>query len=293
MAEIDLSQLPPPDVVEPLDYEAIVAAMLADLRARDPDFSAIVESDPAFKIIQVCAYREMLLRNRVNHGARAVMLAYATGGDLDQVAALLGAERQAGESDERLRQRTQLALEGYTVAGSTGAYRFHALGADPRVQDVGVTSPNPGEVQVVVLGGDNPDGAADAALVAIVLAALSSDEVRPLTDTVSVVAVEILPYVVTAELTVEAGPDSAVVRAAAEAAVRARVAAAHRVGGTAYRSALTAALHVPGVVSVDLTAPAADVVATGLQAPWCTMGANMPYSAPDTHPLDGITVTVA
>ena len=292
MAEIDLSLLPPPDVVEALDYEAIVAAMLADLRARDPDYSAIVESDPAFKILEVCAYREFLLRARVNDAARAVMLAYAAGPDLDQIAALLGAARAEGESDVRLRARAQLAPESYTVAGPEAAYRFRTLEADPRVLDVGVDSPAPGEIRIVALGGDHPDGAAGAALVAVVDAALSARDVRPLTDDVTVLGAEILPYEIEAALAVEDGPDAGVVRAAAEEAVLARALAAHRVGATVHRSALFASLHVPGVVSVALAAPAADVVATALQAPWCTSGASAPYSAPATHPLDGVTVTI-
>ena len=71
---VDLSQLPPPDVVETLDFETILAEMLADLRARDAVFDALVESDPAYKILEAAAYRETLIRQRVNEAARAVML---------------------------------------------------------------------------------------------------------------------------------------------------------------------------------------------------------------------------
>lgn len=85
--KVDLSQLAPPNVVEALDFESIFAAMLADLRARDSTFTALVESDPAYKILEVAAYRELLIRQRVNDAAKAVMVAYATGADLDQIGA--------------------------------------------------------------------------------------------------------------------------------------------------------------------------------------------------------------
>ncbi len=39
---IDLSQLPAPDAVQAVDYETTLAAMLADLRARAPEFDALV-----------------------------------------------------------------------------------------------------------------------------------------------------------------------------------------------------------------------------------------------------------
>ena len=91
---IDLSQLPAPDVVETLDFENILAAMLEDLQGRDPVFNALVESDPVYKVLEVAAYRETLIRQRVNDAARAVMLAYAAGPDLDHIGARFNVKRK-------------------------------------------------------------------------------------------------------------------------------------------------------------------------------------------------------
>ena len=52
---IDLSRLPPPDVVEALDFEAILARLRADFLARYPDFTAFVESDPEIKLLETRA----------------------------------------------------------------------------------------------------------------------------------------------------------------------------------------------------------------------------------------------
>ncbi len=41
-----------------------------------------LESEPATKLLQENAYRELLLRQRINEAAQAVMVAYAMGGDL-------------------------------------------------------------------------------------------------------------------------------------------------------------------------------------------------------------------
>ena len=92
---IDLSSLPAPDVVEALDYETILDAMKQDLVARDPSFSALLESDPAMKVLEVAAYRELNLRQHINDSARAVMLAHATSADLDNLAANLNVQRLA------------------------------------------------------------------------------------------------------------------------------------------------------------------------------------------------------
>ncbi len=90
---VDLSRLIAPDVVEQLSYEAILAAKIAAMQALMPTFDATVESDPVVKLLQVFAYQELVLRQNFNDRARSVMLAYATGNDLDHLAALFGVTR--------------------------------------------------------------------------------------------------------------------------------------------------------------------------------------------------------
>jgi phage-related baseplate assembly protein len=281
---VDLSKLPAPDVVEQLDYEAILAAMVADLQARDPAFSALVESDPAYKILEVCAYRELVIRQRVNDGARAVMLAYAGGTDLDQLAANYNVARlliDAGdpdavppvpptyEDDTSLRRRVQLSFEGFSTAGPEGAYIFHALGADADVLDASVTSPTPGDVVVTILSRTG-NGAADSGLIAAVESVLSADDVRPLTDNVTVQSASIINYSVDAVLTLYPGPDSAVVLAAAQAALADYIDANHRLGRDITLSGLYAALHREGVQGVTLNSPASNVSIAANQAAYCT-----------------------
>jgi phage-related baseplate assembly protein len=279
---VDLSRLPAPAVIEALDYEAIYAAMLARVQQIVPGFDATVESDPAIAVLQVAAYREFLLRARVNDAARAVMPAFAVGADLDQLAALMGVARLqlaaadpvAGtpatfESDDDFRRRLVLAPEGYSVAGPEGAYIYHALSAASEVLDASATSPSAGEVVVTVLSRAE-QGVASAGLLATVLAYVSAETRRPLTDHVTVQAATIVPYQVTAIVRTFAGPDAAIVIAEAQTRLAAYVAESHRIGRDITRSAIFAALHVEGVQNVTLTSPAADIVVSRTQAPYCT-----------------------
>jgi phage-related baseplate assembly protein len=281
---VNLSQLPAPDAVEQIDFEVILAAMLADLRARDPVFDALVESDPAYKILEACAYREVLVRQRANDACRAVMLAFATGSDLDQVGANVNVARlvldegdpdavppvpPTLESDEDFRARIQLSFEAYTTAGSEGSYVFHALSADGDVKDASAVSPNPGEVVVYVLSRTG-DGEASPTLIGLVEDALNAEDVRPMTDQVTVESADIVNYAITAELTMYPGPDSNVVLAAAQDAVEAYVAGVARIGYNVTRSGILAALHRPGVQNVALSLPAADVSIDDGEAPHCT-----------------------
>lgn len=278
--QVNLGALPAPDVVEPLDYETIYAALLADLQTRMPEFDATVESDPAVKLLEVAAYLAMTLRARVNDGARAVLLAHATGADLDNLAALFSVGRQVIdpgdpdatppveaelETDTALRRRVQLALEAATAAGTVGRYLFYALGADPAVADAAVTSPAPGEVLITVLSSAG-DGTPDAPLLAAVDAVVQDDEVRQLCDTVTTAAPVITSYDVTATLYTAPGAASAVALATAEANLAAYTGQARRLGRDVPLSALYAALHVEGIARVELAAPAADLIVAATEA---------------------------
>jgi phage-related baseplate assembly protein len=279
---INLSGLPAPEIVEALDYEAVLAEMLSELRARDTAFSALVESDPAYKVLEVVAYREVLLRQRVNDAAKAVMVAYAVGTDLDNLGALFNVSRKEifpGDSDAMppispiyepdgdFRRRVQLAFEGLSTAGPAQSYIFHALSV-PGVADVAVRSVTPGTVDVAVMSQEG-NGTATANLLTDVEAVVASDKVRPLTDTVNVVGAVALHFSVVAQLQIFAGPDGEVVRRTAEASVRAYLSESHKLGSTVSLSGLYSALHVDGVQNAILLMPSANVVAGFGEVPHC------------------------
>lgn len=313
---VDLSRLPAPDVIEALDFETIYAQALSQFQTYFPDFSATVESDPVVLLLQLFAYRELILRQRVNDAARAVMPAFAVGPDLDNVAAIVGVERfildpgnpaqniaPTYETDDSLRRRMVLAPEGFSVAGPTGAYIFHALSASADVADAGADSPAPDDIRQIVMNvlaangaapalitamtdaldaatwpGDvtvtvlsrQGDGTAPAALLDTVSAAITADDVRPLTDHVTVVSAEIVPFAIEANITFLSGPDRAVVMTAAQARLDAHLAATLLLGRDVTRAGIIAALHPEGVQNIDLVSPVADIVLTRQQAGYCT-----------------------
>ena len=280
---IDLSTLPAPAVVDTISFETILAEMLADLRARDTAFTALVESDPAYKILEVAAYREMLVRAQVNDAAKSVMLAYATGADLDQLAALFGVTRKTlvaaipttfpptpavMEADSDLRFRVQLSLDGLSTAGPVGAYVFHALKV-ATIKDVAVESPTPGAVLVSVLSVNN-NGVPTTAELDAVRAELNNEDVRPLTDNVTVQAATIVTYAITATIYVNDGPDASVVLANCQAAAQAYATARFKIGADINLSGIYAALHQSGVEKVVLASPSANLDITSTQAGRCT-----------------------
>lgn len=260
---IDLGGLPAPNVIEALDYEAILADYKTLARERLatvlPDWNPDRESDPIVMVLESCAYRELVTRARVNDAARSGLLAFAAGGDLDHLAAFYGVARLANETDAAFRLRVQQHIIGWANAGGAAHYRYWALSADAGVADAAVDSPAPGLVRVAVLAG-TVDGTPSPATLEAVRAILARDDVRVLTDTVEVVPATIIPVAITAQVWLYPETPTAVFDQLAAGLTEA-LGRERGLGWDLTRSWLTARLHVAGVHRVELTAPAADVTA--------------------------------
>jgi phage-related baseplate assembly protein len=278
---IDLTAIEPPDVLETLDFEEIYQDLLEYFKSIYPDWSAALESDPVVKLIELAAYREVRFRARANDAARSVMLAFATGTTLEHLAALFGIKRltvrpadpdsgddELKEKDDDLRSRTQLAPQGYSVAGPEGAYRSHALNADGRVLSVSVTSPAPCEIVVTILSREG-DGTASDELVGIVTKALQAEDVRPLADKVTVRGAEIIRYRIRATLKFFSGPDRSVVLAESRKRVQQYADEMHRLDMEVTADGLYAAIRVPGVQKVILETPPDGIKVAKHQASFC------------------------
>lgn len=268
-SSVDLSRLAPPTIVEQLDYEQILARLVARVQAELPSFDATVDSDPAVKVLQIAAYEQMMLRADFNDRLQQRLVAYATGSTLDHIGAAIGVARLAGESDDALRARIVLAPEGFAAAGPELAYVKRALDASALVLDASATNPAPGEVLVTVLSAEG-DGTASDDLLDTVRAIVTDRAVRPLGDLVTVASAALVPFVVTARLWTFAGPDAALVLTSARAGLDAYLAASRRLGRDITLSGLYAALTVEGVQRVELAAPLASIICDATQAALCT-----------------------
>ncbi|MGM3189835.1 baseplate assembly protein [Dickeya dadantii subsp. dieffenbachiae] len=287
MATVDLSQLPQPQIIEVLDFEVLLQEVKAVMIAAFPTAqqasvtaALALESEPLTVIAQVIAYREMMLRQRINEGAEACLLSYAVSSDLDNLAANLNTQRltitkatdtadAVMESDSALRLRAQAAFEGLSVAGPTGAYEYFAKSASGKVADAKAISPSPAVVVVSVLSTEG-DGSASADLLATIDAALSADDKRPVGDRLTVQSAEIVRYTITAVLYRYPGPESEPIQQAAQQALTSWLNTQGRIGRDVARSAIMAALHVQGVQRVELLEPAQDIVIGDTQAAYCT-----------------------
>ncbi len=258
---IELQNLPAPRVVEELSYEEILAAAKKDFAERmRPHLPAIddilaLESDPVVMLLESHAYRELLIRARINDAARAHLLAFASGSDLDQLAALFGVERMTGEADERLRERLQRRIAALGAQGTAEHYEYHAMSASQLVRTARASQGEPGTVLLMLWVTDQAQAETARAAVATAIAAPG---------------VCILGVPITVQVAVPRAIDitARIVRTRNAPAdllqqLRDRLAAAVAgidvLAGSVARSYITTVLHVTGVHAVeypDATAPA-------------------------------------
>lgn len=285
MSTVDLSTLPVPEVLEPLDFEEIYAEQLETFRAFMGDnWSAPIESDPVVKLLELGAYRRVQERARVNDAAKALLLAYAQGGDLDQLAANVNVNRlviqaedlttfpptpKVMESHDALRERAQAAFEGLTTAGPRNSYILHARSASALVGDATAESPTPAVV-VVTVQHLNGDGTADQALLKQVEAYLSQDNILPVADRIHVQGAQVINYRIDAILHMEGtGSENERLLFEAERRLKAWINPRRRLGVEVARSGIDAQLHLSGVRRVDLPGWQ-DIRPTKAQSAYCT-----------------------
>lgn len=268
MSTVDLSALPAPPVLEELDFEQAYAEELAAFRLYMGDnWSAELESDPVVKLLELGVYRRIQNRARVNDAAKALLLAYAIDGDLDQLAGNVRLKRlviqeenlstvpptpRVMESNDALRERVQLVYEGLTTAGPRNSYILHARNASALVADATAESPSPAEVVVTVLHLQG-NGTAEKPLLDVVRAYLSDEDIRPLGDRLTVQSAQVIEYRIDAVLHMAGtGSENEAILATANKRLRDWINPRRRLGVEVPRSAIDAQLHVSGVARVDL-----------------------------------------
>ena len=260
MATVDLSQLGAPEAIEPLDFETGLADLIADFTARYPEFSAALESEPVIKLLETAAYRELLVRARINDALLSRLLAFAAGSDLDHLAAFYEVVRLPGESDAAFRERIALENKGRSTGGSAYWYEAAARRADVRVKSAHVYREALLPVIHIAIRSSENGGIPTPDILDAVSAEVQSNSVRLVNDTIVVEAA--VSQTTPIEADVWLLPSATIgVLDQLDPVLRAAWDAESGIGFDLEPSWLRARLHLPGVQSVDVLSPAGPVVA--------------------------------
>lgn len=164
-----------------------------------------------------------------------------------------GADRA---TDEEYYALMRASMDSYSCAGSRGGYIYHAMQVSTEIADVAAVSPTPGTVKLYVLMQDGK--IAGDEVKAAVLAACSAEDVRPLTDLVTVEDPAVVDYniaftyYIPANASVSGQELAAAVQAAADRYAAWQCA---KLGRDINPSYLIGLLMQTGIKRVDLTAP--------------------------------------
>jgi len=278
----DLTQLTPPQLIEEVDFEVILAEQKAwtlarwdEVRAVRPDLPALdtlgLETEPMTIILESYAFRETLVRALVNDKARAVLLAYAVGSDLDAIGAFFSTYRMTVvaadpangvaaimEDDDRFRRRIQLAPEAFSTCGPRGAYIYWALTLTTDIADAWAYSPSDGRVNVVVSGPNGADVSDD--ILGQLVRRYADEDIVPLTDRINVYRAVRQEYAFEVTAFFARGPDPTIIETAVETSLRKFASENERIAATIYRNAGIAASKIASTDNVLVTSPSADVV---------------------------------
>lgn len=95
-------------------------------------------------------------------------------------------------SDDRFYDLLLLGQDAYTSAGARGAYKYYSMSVSTEIMDVVVNSPEPCEVHIYAVMNDGTPASEEVKNA--ILEACNSEDVRPLTDLVSIRDVELVSY---------------------------------------------------------------------------------------------------
>jgi phage-related baseplate assembly protein len=161
-----------------------------------------------------------------------------------------------GATDDEFYELMRESMDAYSTAGAKGGYEYWAKQVSTQIADVVANSPSAGYVDIYILmEGGEPAG---EEMKAQVLAACSADEVRPLTDNVSVEDPEAVEYDIEFTYYLQTGKNQsgAEVAAAVEAAVKKyKTWQSAKLGRDINPDELREYLYHTGVKRIELTAP--------------------------------------
>lgn len=276
MTTLDLAALPPPQIIAEVDYEAIVARQNAAFRAEWQTLRAIhpelpeydvemLETDPAVVINQAESYREVSLLAAINDAARARLLAFARGSDLDQLAVFYDIVRQPGETDARLKVRVILAIQGRSTGGPKERYKSVVMNADIRVESVEPYRVGRSPLINIAVFSTEPNGVASADLLSIVRAALTEESVQLVNDEFVVSSAVLNVVNLSFDIWLMPDADEATVSRAV-ASLRTAWATEQMLGRDLVCEWWVSKLMIAGVHKVSATSPSTDVTVAPSEA---------------------------
>lgn len=162
------------------------------------------------------------------------------------------------ETDDQLRDRIKLAPSTFSVAGPRDAYKFFAFSAHPTIEDVAVTNPVPGVVNIYVLSSAGVP--TPAPILSAVNDLCSGERVRPICDTVQVLSPTFVPYNIEVEAILYNDANQPLVETSANDVLNQFPIDNKKLGRDIIRNKIISLLGIEGIYDINLIQPGGDIV---------------------------------
>lgn len=181
------------------------------------------------------------------------------------------------ETDEELAERIYLSRYNYSTAGSESAYIYYCKEYSPLIDDIKVKNPKDAEIVIYILMKDR-QSASDAFLSGL-LEHLNNENIRPLTDKISVFNAEKVNYSIDISYKISAEDiknAQSIQTAVNKAAAEYKEWQCGKIGRDIDPQKLSAMLYLAGARNMEIKQPAAKAVNDSEVA--CCMGININYT---------------
>lgn len=256
---------PLPEGVELVDYPTILHERIAQLQAAMEEWDASPDS-PAYKILENQSFREFALRQLFNASILKSLLPYAEGATLDAWGVYTGIERPAGMTDELF--RFKIANRSQANPITEGGLRNLVRSGPVDVVDVSLKweiTADLRQIKVWALKANQVELTRTELDNLLIWMDRPEHRVLGFENSLRTTLTKI-PQTIALEVTFPAG---LILREALEERVRASIYQwidnNSKLGNNIYRNTLEQAALVPGVRTVTVTQPAADLSATTVE----------------------------
>ena len=275
--------LPTPSIIDTRTYEDMFVEVRDFFTDAFPAFANFVEGDPVWAALQSAAYSKLNDAQRTNATYLQTLLAYATGDNLDVLAANFGVSRQTKipevlddegnietpavlETDAQFRNRACLQWAGLG-AGTNNWYKRHALSADEQVKDARAINTGAGNVTVYLQSEASGGGVVPTELLTTVTEYLNDERRRILNDNLTVQSIATVGWNLAASIEYNEGEDTTARQTELTEMIRDWAEGQEIINNDIKVSRLYSVLSEYFVSGVTITAPTADLITTTGQVP--------------------------
>lgn len=193
---------------KPLNYEKILseikASLIKNILNYYPDFYNLHESDPLQKTIEIAAYRELLIRQKIKDTINASLLNHSSGLHLKNLAKLILEKNEMENTDRRIKKNIYTIWHNtpYYTTGTKSAYEYFAKqAAAMEIREVEVLKNDDSEITIYILLNDQKlaDNKKNE-IIKKIETIIEDENIRRITDKINIKLAKIIFYTIKAKI---------------------------------------------------------------------------------------------